>query len=208
MGIYYLTCGICWTIAYVLVIRRSWCDKTYGMPLVACSANVAWEFIFTFIIPYPDVISWSVNLVWLILDLVILAQVVIFFPREYPRVPKAALWPLVCLSILFSFLFLYAAHRDGNIVIVSAFPQNFMMSALFLGMLIARQDVRGQSLYIACFRLLGTGIVALNLYLSDFYPGLFTMKMLFVGIIVCDVYYIFLYCVRCHRLSISPWRRL
>lgn len=41
--------GAFWTLTYVLMIRRGFVDRTYGMPLVALGANVSWEFIFSFL---------------------------------------------------------------------------------------------------------------------------------------------------------------
>ncbi len=39
--------GLFWTVTYLLIIRRGFRDQTYGMPLVALCANLAWEFIFS-----------------------------------------------------------------------------------------------------------------------------------------------------------------
>src|SRR6266487_273578 len=58
--------GIFWTATYILIIRRSFLDHTYGMPLVALCANISWEGIFSFIYP-PFIIqhvSISFGLPW------------------------------------------------------------------------------------------------------------------------------------------------
>src|ERR1700741_426005 len=41
--------GVLWTIAYIMIIWRSYKDKTYGVPFVAICTNISWEFVFTFI---------------------------------------------------------------------------------------------------------------------------------------------------------------
>ncbi|MCT6815694.1 MAG: hypothetical protein M3043_04720, partial [Lysinibacillus fusiformis] len=46
--------GLFWIITYLLVIYKGWKDKKYGMPMVAICANIAWEFIFTFLYPQND----------------------------------------------------------------------------------------------------------------------------------------------------------
>lgn len=41
--------GVSWTLAYMLIIKRRFQDKTFGMPLTALCANLSWEFIFSFL---------------------------------------------------------------------------------------------------------------------------------------------------------------
>ena len=59
------------------------------------------------------------------------------------------------------------------------FGQNLMMSVLFLWMFFSRDDLRGQSVYIALFKMLGTGVSRLGIlpipahltgFLSDALP--------------------------------------
>ena len=38
--------GIFWSLAYFLIIRQGFKDRTYGMPLAALCANISWEAIF------------------------------------------------------------------------------------------------------------------------------------------------------------------
>lgn len=69
--------GIFWTLVYVLIIKRGFQDKTYGMPLAALVANVSWEFIFSFILPHQPP-QLYVDYVWLSFDIVILIQTLIY----------------------------------------------------------------------------------------------------------------------------------
>nr|WP_222707310.1 hypothetical protein [Pontibacter qinzhouensis] len=41
-----ISSGVFWTLAYLLLLRRGYIDKSYGMPMVALCANISWEFIF------------------------------------------------------------------------------------------------------------------------------------------------------------------
>ena len=66
--------GIFWALAYVLILRRGFLDRTYGVPLVALCGNLSWEFIFAVV--YPSMgIHAVINGVWLLLDCVIVYQV-------------------------------------------------------------------------------------------------------------------------------------
>ena len=44
------------------------------------------------------------------------------------------------------------------------FGQNLMMSVLFLWMFFSRDDLRGQSVYIALFKMVGTGVSSLGIF--------------------------------------------
>ena len=44
--------GIFWSLTYILIIRRGFIEKTYGMPLIALCANISWEAIFSFLHPH------------------------------------------------------------------------------------------------------------------------------------------------------------
>ena len=86
--------GIFWSATYLLIIRRSILDQTYGMPLFALCANISWEFIFSFIYP-PSIIQHVVNLVWFSLDVVILMQLLRYGSREFADLPGgSSMWGL------------------------------------------------------------------------------------------------------------------
>jgi hypothetical protein len=56
-----------WAVAYVLIIRRGFLDKTYGVPMVALAGNIVWEFLFAFCIRAPgeSMDMWKmINVVW------------------------------------------------------------------------------------------------------------------------------------------------
>src|SRR5882757_6338014 len=71
--------GICWTLTYLLIIRRGVVDLTYGMPAAALFANLAWETIYSFVLPHatPQLI---VDLIWFGFDVLILLQYLRFGP--------------------------------------------------------------------------------------------------------------------------------
>jgi hypothetical protein len=73
--------GFFWTLAYILIIRRGWKDKSYGMPVVALGANLAWEYLFSWILPHRSP-QLEVNRIWLLFDLGILWQVLRYGSNE------------------------------------------------------------------------------------------------------------------------------
>ena len=185
--------GAFWTFTYVLMIRRGFLDKTYGMPLVALCTNVSWEFIFSFLYPHGPV-QRPVNIVWFSLDLVILFQLLGYGPREFNDLSKRvfyAMFGLVLVTSLCAVVSVTYEFDDWDGA-YSAFGQNLLMSVLFLAMLRARGSPRGQSVMIALSKTLGTGLASVAFYLySPLSQGSVLLPFLYVAILAFDLMYVF-----------------
>jgi hypothetical protein len=72
------------------------------------------------------------------------------------------------LLIAFTLILLITREFDDQHGKYTAFGQNFMMSVLFITMLVSRGNVAGQSVYIALFKLMGTAIPSLVYLLMVF----------------------------------------
>jgi hypothetical protein len=202
--------GICWTLTYLLIIRRGVMDMTYGMPAAALFANLAWETIYSFILPHtaPQLI---VDRIWFAFDVLILLQYLRFGP-VIRRVQKTWIFYLefllgfaiTCLLIVF----LSDALKD-KYGAYAAFGQNLMMSVLFVVMLRERKSVDGQSMYIALFKMLGTLLASVAFYTqTKTYSHSPLMQLLFVGIFVYDVLYMIALYRQLKMRRIRPFRRL
>jgi len=185
--------GAFWTLTYVLMIRRGFLDKTYGMPLVALCTNVSWEFTFSFLYPHGP-IQRPVNIVWFSLDLVILFQLLSYGPREFDDLSKRVFYGMFGLALVTSLCAVVSVTYefddwDGA---YSAFGQNLLMSVLFLAMLRARGSPRGQSVMIALSKALGTGLASVAFYLySPLSQGSVLLPFLYVAILAFDLMYVF-----------------
>lgn len=153
--------GLCWSLVYIEIIRLGFKYKTYGMPLFALALNFAWEFVYGFVFPSSDTTQKIVNIVWFGLDFLI---VITFFRYGFQLFAKGfkkwqfISWALLIFALGFLFQFLFNAQfplsKHGEAF--SAFLQNVIMSALFIGMLFQRSTTKGQSLFIAINKCLGT----------------------------------------------------
>src|SRR4051794_33899273 len=76
--------GLFWIITYILIIKRGFQDKQYGMPMVAICANISWEFIFLFIFPNDDR-QKIITSAWFVLDIIIMIQYLIFGRKEFKK---------------------------------------------------------------------------------------------------------------------------
>jgi hypothetical protein len=183
--------GVLWTLAYLLMIRRGFLDRTYGMPLVALCANLSWELIFSFVYPH-DLPQRAVNVVWFSFDLVILLQVLLYGPREFAELSRRAFYALFALALATSFgaVLSVTLEFDDFDGVYSAFGQNLMMSVLFLAMLYARRSLRGQSATIALLKMGGTALASFAFYFyNPEYGGSILLPFLYVAILVFDGIY-------------------
>jgi hypothetical protein len=184
--------GVLWTITYLLIIRRGFLDRTYGMPLVALCANLSWEFIFSFLFPHGP-LQRPVNVVWFSLDLIILYQLLRYGPREFARLSKKLFYAIVALGLCMAFLavlFITLEFEDFDGA-YSAFAQNLMMSVLFIAMLYSRGSLRGQSLSIALGKTGGTTLAsAAFLFFSVGYEGSVLLPFLYGSILLFDLLYV------------------
>jgi hypothetical protein len=184
--------GIFWSITYILIIRQGYKDKTYSMPLVALCANISWEAIFLFVHPHSPP-QLYINYVWFILDALIVLQVLKFGKSEFPNFSIKQFIMSFVFALVLAFcsrLFITNEFNDWKGA-YAAFGQNLMMSILFISMLLNRNSLRGQSIYIAIFKLLGTGVSSLAFYLyQPISQGSLLMPFLYISIFVCDIIYL------------------
>ncbi len=191
-------------MTYIIIIYKSFKDKTCGMPLFALALNLAWEFTFSFIYPPENLLMARIMFIlWLILDLIILYT---FFKYGYENlkyknlITKKELNIFAILDILFLIIFIILFVNDisilyeNSIVQASGFIanlQNLIMSILFVNMILNRGNTLGQSIFIAIFKWIGTLAIAI-LKFSNMLPSTNTELLIIMLIQVFDIIYIHL----------------
>src|SRR5688500_15022668 len=163
--------GLCWTIVYIDGIRVGFRDKSYAIPFYALALNFAWEALYTyhgFRINGVDAQN-IFNAAWLTFDIGIL-YTYFRFGRKYfggrllnPPADAGGTDKLFIgwsvLGLLTAFAIQYAVIREFGVAkgaAYSAFPQNLIMSILFIAMLAKRGRREGQSVLIAVSKWIGT----------------------------------------------------
>jgi len=183
--------GLFWSATYILIIRRGFKDKTFGIPMAALCANISWEMIFAFILPH-DAPQLYVNYIWFSLDVVIVIQFLKYGKKEFPNIPKWKIFAIFALGIAIAAPMIVGISNELNdsVGAYAAFGQNLMMSILFVTMLINRQGIGGQSFYIALFKMIGTGVASLAFYLyRPIAQDSILLQFLFVSIFIFDLIY-------------------
>jgi hypothetical protein len=203
--------GLGWAVAYALIIWRGFREKTYGMPLAALGVNLSWELVFSLWIRPPNTDEWvwlwiGINVVWLVLDIIILMQVLRYGPNE--KWPSQEFFYGTVVVVLFFGLagvlaVTYQLHDwEGQ---YASFADNLMMSILFINMLYHR-GIRGQSLYIALSKLIGTLAVGAMYLAND--PTAPLQWYLSLSALFFDGLYVALLYRQIRGADLNPWARL
>lgn len=202
-----LISGISWTIVYLDIINRGFRDRTYGMPLFALAFNATWELIFGFLVVEGFSLQRIVNAVWFVLDAIIVVTYFRYGRREFPALVQRWFIPWSVVAFVVAFAVLYFTHLefpDFWGARYSAFAQNLMMSVLFIGMLVGRNSVAGQSMTIAIFKWLGTLAPTIQVYAQT---GSTLILVLGAAVFVYDVIYIGMLYRKFIELGVNPFTR-
>ena len=146
---------IFWGIAYVLIVRRGFIDKTFGYPFIAICVDIAWVTTFTLIYPQSPFM-----LLFVIVDLIFLYQLLKFRTSDLTNLSKGQYYTAIILAIVTSFALIIAFSIEFNDVhgVYSSFVDTLLTSILFIVLILRRDNVKGQSIYIAISKMLGTFI--------------------------------------------------
>lgn len=126
--------GLFWTIVYILIIRRDFADKTFGMPLAALAINIAWEMRFSMLFYSPEImlLPQIINTVWALFDVIIVVTVFKFgapaFAQDYKAKPgKASFFAMFGLMLAFCFVFIFVG--TDFLVTIPAFNRSVWEAA-------------------------------------------------------------------------------
>jgi len=199
--------GISWSVVYIGLINRGFKDKTYGMPLFALAFNITWEFMYGFLISFDFSLQKTVNIIWCLLDAVIIYTYFKYGRKEFPEDKERFFVSWSLAAFVVGFLVIYFAHYefpDFWGARYTAFAQNLMMSVLFISMLARRNNVDGQSMYIAIFKWLGTLAPTIQFTMQT---GSKLILIFGVGCFLYDVIYIGMLYQKFVELKLNPFTR-
>lgn len=202
-----LISGISWSVVYLAIIYRGFKDHTYGMPLFALAFNFAWEFIFSFLVKQDFSAQWVVNVIWFLLDAVIVYTYFRYGRKDFPASAEKSFIPWSVAAFLTGFLAVYFIHLEFEGywgAAYSAFPQNLLMSILFVTMLVRRGSVDGQSMGIAIFKCLGTLAPTIQFTIGT---GSHLILALGTAIFIYDAIYIVMLARKFAELRLNPFTR-
>jgi hypothetical protein len=210
--------GFCWIGVYVLLVKRGFQDKSYGMPLVGLSVNMAWESVFSLV--YPIGVTSPARFiifVWMLLDVLVVGTFFLYGYKYFEkRLTRIQFYVAGVLSLFGAYTFYLTVPRfllsfsffNGSMFQVASFlayaTDNLAVSVLFLNMFWSRRGVEGQSFYIGLLKWIGTLLVAVWYLLEHNYTFVW---FIIVPIEIFDIIYMKLIYDRLIKLEINPWMR-
>ncbi len=224
---------IFWGIAFALLLRRGFKDKTFGVPFIGICVDIAWVSTFAFIYPQSPFMYFFVGV-----DLIFLYQLLKFRTSDLTNFSKFQYYAAVVLGITTSFALIIAFSIEFNDYhgVYSAFINTLIASILYIVLIHRRGNLSGQSIYIAITKMLGTlsAVIAYNFFTFPniqprmaihvfhwvfnipletaptpvpSYIGSTLLAVLGIAIFVYDMIYIGLVYRKSKELGINPWRR-
>jgi hypothetical protein len=156
-----LLSGVAWTLVYLVAIRIGFQQKTYAIPAAALALNMAWESIYATRGLTADLsVQTFVNLVWAVLDLLVIYTFLRYGRSELPGFVSRSMfimWSILLFATAYIVHWLFIAEFGwSDATRYAAFLQNLLMSGLFIAMFVAREGPRGQSIIIAVAKWIGT----------------------------------------------------
>lgn len=197
-----------WTISYALIIRRSRLDGTWGMPFPALCMNLAYEFVFGFVHPLESPANY-VNIVWFLVDLVILAQFVRHGRAAAPaQFRKRLFLPAVAACVGLAIGVSLSVTADLGLARGNSYlgwGAELLICATFVALIHRREGVGGQSLWIVVTRMLGSWAI---IPAQELEASLAFVHLVYPSATALNVTYVYLYVQRCRSLGIDPLRRI
>ena len=200
-----------WIAAYVLIVRRGFKDKACGMPIAALCGNITWEILFSHVYK-PDyrLVEYG-NTAWVLFDVAIFWCAWKYAQDDFKH-PLAKCWvrPMLFIGVglaLLVFKPFADAYKDTQGYFLG-WADAFAMSMLFIAMLMRRDNVQGQSIWIAITMFLGnvSAFFWVKFYPTEVLDPLVNLAyMLATGFF--NVVYIYLVWAKCKELGINPWTR-
>ena len=162
------------------------------MPLFALCANLSWEFIYSFVLPHSPP-QLYVNYLWFGLDAIIVFQFFKYHQNEFSNIQPLKLYSAFAVSLAsaFSIILLGGTFLGDDDGVYAAFGQNLLMSVLFVVLFFKRGNtLRGQSIFIAVFKMLGTALTSIHFYLFEpVSQSSIVLSFLFIFIFFFDLLY-------------------
>jgi paspaline synthase len=145
---------LCWLASYAGMIRKSFQDRSYCMPLMPLCCNLACEFVFSVIYPpTEDPILQYVCASWLAGSVMMVFTTIKFMPNEWKHAP------LIQQNILWIFAITILGWMTVHLALVAQFGPDdgfawgagfcqLLLDAASLCQVIVRGSIRGASFFI------------------------------------------------------------
>lgn len=192
---------VCWIIAYIAMVRIAQRDRANALPMIAIGFNFSWELLASFVFANPVKLWHAFDRIWLVVDVVIVAQL-LRFGRPWQRIPELREHFYLVFAIVFALglvgQYTFVADYPDQLGLVVAFLINLVMSIAFVLMYFDRRpELKGISRTGAWFKMLGSLGTSIECHwvvrmIDTELKGIGFLTFLSVSIFLFDCLYIWL----------------
>lgn len=144
--------GILWSASYILMVIRSFKDKSYSMPIYCLCLNITWEAVYGFVYG-PGLVNQIVFAQWMIVDCFLLYATVKFGRDEWrhsPLVAKNLGWILLsgiafCTALQLSVAATFIPSVGRRVVFETAWLMQVGMGVSLITQIVSRGHTAGHS---------------------------------------------------------------
>ena len=223
-----------WVGAYIMIARRGFLDKSYGMPIAAMCTNIAWEFLFGLNVFPACPVLWEAcpaqllkygSLVAALVDVLIVVTILKYGRKQIELPVMVKYFPFIVLGgILVAVTSLYPVI-DTLYTVNTVPPPDYLaislqgggftgfgmavtMGLFFIAMFYSRNSLEGQSFYIALFMALGNVLAYGFNYLVFAGDVPIVITVFAFWAIIFNFVYVFLMYNKSKELGVDPWKRI
>jgi hypothetical protein len=205
--IYYIG-YLLWILYYIILIRRGFIDKRCGVSMLYLCICVPWGFFFAFI-EMNNRPELYVFRLWFCAELMLLYQFIKFREKDFPwGLPEKMAYPLFVLGMSVCFFGIVCfTYQYGDFVgSVSGFGISALIPILFMAMVLMRNSIEGQSVYVILVKLAADVCLCYSAYL--FMPPNKLANFFYINNFVFDLIYLRFFWQWCRDHGIQPLKRL
>lgn len=185
---------IMWIVAYAFILRNAIKKKFVEMPSPAGAANLAWEFVWAFLLVtnLGLLFQWGLR-VWFIMDVFIFIYLIKYGAKQYnhPIFKKNFAWSTIAQLIIWipAFYFFYHEGYDTLMGTTSAFVITIPMAMLFITNFVNAKDKSNFSKEVAISKFLGNSFMTAFVFVHHT-DGFYFVKLITFAVIVLNIVYI------------------
>jgi hypothetical protein len=185
---------IMWIVAYAFILRNAIRKKFVEMPAPAAAANLAWEFVWAFLLVtnLGLLFQWGLR-IWFIMDVFIFYYIIKYGAKQYnnPVFKKNFTWSEVAQLVIWVPVFYYFYHEGYDTLMgsTSAFIITIPMAVLFITNFANARDKTNFSMEVAISKFVGNAFMTIFVFVHHT-SGFMFVKLITVAVIFTNILYI------------------
>jgi hypothetical protein len=186
---------VLWCVAYFIIIKNAFKNQYVDMPLAAGAPNIAWEFIWSFLVVTDMGLLFVYGFrVWFFMDILILYTTFKYGSRQIvnPTLAKSFVWiqPFILISWIFLWYFFIKEGYDTPMGATSAYIITVLMEFVYITTFL-NHDPKYFSFNVAWSKGLGNFMMTIFVF-HHYSENMWLLKTMAIIVTVLDIIYVIL----------------